>query len=120
MLKFYKKMQLVPCSAAERNGYIMKKIFRHIKRWNHWRKCSLNSKWNKLLVLLGVIKSPSFHANEAIEAMDMMSILQEAFYDALSNYDALSKNFQSISTEVDKLGKTFEEFNIQKEKNDEI
>ena len=37
----------------------MKKLFRHIKRWNRWRKRSMNGKIHKALVLLGVTKSPT-------------------------------------------------------------
>lgn len=38
----------------------MKKAIIHIKRWDKWRKRSLNSPFYKLLVLLGVIHSPTF------------------------------------------------------------
>lgn len=42
----------------------MKKKFRdlriHIKRWNSWRKYNSNSWLHKILVLLGVIHSPTF------------------------------------------------------------
>lgn len=33
----------------------------HIRRWNTWRKRSLDSKMHKLLVLFGIIKSPSMY-----------------------------------------------------------
>lgn len=33
---------------------------KHIKRWNEWRKHNINSPLHKLLVLLGIIKSPTF------------------------------------------------------------
>lgn len=38
----------------------MKKIIKHIKRWNKWRKRCVNNKFHKLLVLLGVVQSPTF------------------------------------------------------------
>ena len=38
----------------------MCKFKRHIKRWNYWRKSNTNNKIHKLLVLLGIIKSPTF------------------------------------------------------------
>lgn len=37
----------------------MKKIIDHIRRWNIWRKHSLNSNLHKFLVLIGFIKSPT-------------------------------------------------------------
>lgn len=33
---------------------------KHIKRWNEWRKRNINSSFYKLLVLLGIVKSPTF------------------------------------------------------------
>lgn len=38
----------------------MTKIRRHIKCWNVWRLHNTNNKIHKILVLLGVIKSPTF------------------------------------------------------------
>lgn len=35
------------------------KIIKHIKRWNVWRKHNVNSKLHKILVLFGIIKSPT-------------------------------------------------------------
>lgn len=35
------------------------KLLNHIERWNIWRKHNTNSKIHHLLVLLGVIKSPT-------------------------------------------------------------
>lgn len=35
-------------------------IVNHIKRWNIWRKGSLNGLFYKLAVLFGIIKFPSF------------------------------------------------------------
>ena len=45
--------------SAPMSRYQMKKIFRHIKRWNRWRKRCLNGKLHKALVLLGITKSPT-------------------------------------------------------------
>lgn len=36
----------------------MKKIIKHIQRWNIWRKTNLNGPLHKFLVLVGLIKSP--------------------------------------------------------------
>ena len=35
-------------------------MIKHFKRWNGWRKHNLNSRFYKLLVLLGIVKSPTF------------------------------------------------------------
>nr|DAN66412.1 MAG TPA: TIP39 peptide [Caudoviricetes sp.] len=39
----------------------MKKLINHIRRWNIWRKHCLNSNFHKILVLFGVIKSPTMN-----------------------------------------------------------
>ena len=36
------------------------RLIKHIKRWNKWRKGSLNSWWWKFLVLIGIGKLPTF------------------------------------------------------------
>ena len=36
-------------------------IIKHIKRWNVWRKHNKNSIAHKILVLFGIIKSPTFY-----------------------------------------------------------
>lgn len=38
----------------------MKNLIRHIRRWNKWRKCSMNTNMDKLLVLLNITSSPTF------------------------------------------------------------
>lgn len=35
------------------------RVVNHFRRWNIWRKHSLNKPLHKLLVLFGVIKSPT-------------------------------------------------------------
>lgn len=40
-------------------------MIKHIKVWNKWRKKSLNSKIYKLLVLLGISRSPTFQLEKA-------------------------------------------------------
>jgi hypothetical protein len=37
----------------------MNKVIRHIRRWNIWRKRSCNGWFYKLLVLLGITRSPT-------------------------------------------------------------
>lgn len=39
----------------------MERIIKHFKRWNVWRKYNKNGIWHKILVLFGVIKSPTFN-----------------------------------------------------------
>ena len=39
----------------------MRKILKHIERWNVWRKYNNNSIAHKILVLFGIIKSPTFY-----------------------------------------------------------
>lgn len=38
----------------------MKKLFNHIVRWNSWRKYNTNAWLYKILVLLGICRSPTF------------------------------------------------------------
>lgn len=37
----------------------MDELIKHVKRWNEWRKYNGNSPLYKLLVLLGIVKSPT-------------------------------------------------------------
>ena len=39
----------------------MKRIIKHIRRWNIWRKDNRNSRLHKLLVLLGLRQSPTLN-----------------------------------------------------------
>lgn len=41
---------------------MIKRQIEHIKKWNKWRKYSLNSPISKLLVLFNIIKSPTFES----------------------------------------------------------
>jgi hypothetical protein len=38
----------------------MNKTLKHIRKWNRWRKCSLDSKLYKIGVLLKFVNSPTF------------------------------------------------------------
>lgn len=40
---------------------IMKKLVAHIKRWNKWRKINSNGHLYHILVLFGIVKSPTFY-----------------------------------------------------------
>ena len=39
---------------------MMENLFGHIRRWNYWRKRNENGHLHHILVLLGVVKSPTF------------------------------------------------------------
>lgn len=39
---------------------VMKNPSCHIRRWNRWRKRNANGHLHHILVLLGVVKSPTF------------------------------------------------------------
>lgn len=39
----------------------MKKLIRHFKRWNIWRKHNANGPIHHFLVLIGLIESPTMH-----------------------------------------------------------
>ena len=54
----------------------MKKIIKHIQRWNIWRKNSLNGPLHKFLVLVGLRKSPSMRF---ILTPDEIKEFEEAF-----------------------------------------
>lgn len=58
----------------------MNKIIKHIRRWNVWRKNNLNSKRYKILVLLGIIKSPSFYH---VWLPEECEAFQKGFYEGL-------------------------------------
>lgn len=45
-------------------------MIKRFKRWNCWRKHSLNSKLYKFLVLIGVISSPTFILTMTDEEFD--------------------------------------------------
>ena len=54
-----------------------------LKVWKHWNKKCVNSKMYKLLVLLGVIQSPSFYnsyiyAKHCLDHADSLSDILEA------------------------------------------
>lgn len=38
----------------------IRKIIKHYRVWNYWRKLNSNSKFHKFLVLIGFIHSPTF------------------------------------------------------------
>lgn len=65
------------------------KLVRHIKRWNKWRKGSMNSKFYKFLVLLGLYKSPTFALMLTDEEEEA---IHKAFMDVLDQRVERMKN----------------------------
>lgn len=58
----------------------MKRLIKHFKRWNKWRKGCFNSRLYKFLVLIGLVKSPSFAWTFTD---DEISEMRKGFDDAL-------------------------------------
>lgn len=54
----------------------MKKLINHIRRWNIWRKHCLNSNFHKILVLFGVIKSPTMNIMLLPEAEALLPYIE--------------------------------------------
>lgn len=52
----------------------MARLIEHIKRWNVWRKYNRNGITHKILVLFGIIRSPTFLCTWTAEEA-------QAFYD---------------------------------------
>ena len=51
---------------------VMKNLSRHIRRWNYWRKRNVNGRLHHILVLLGVVKSPTFAFTLLPEEIDIL------------------------------------------------
>ena len=54
----------------------MKKIIKHIQRWNIWRKRNSNGPLHKFLVLIGFMKSPTM---QLTWTPDEIKEIEEAF-----------------------------------------
>lgn len=50
---------------------VMKNLSSHIRRWNRWRKRNTNGHLHHILVLLGVVKSPTFAFTLLSEEIDV-------------------------------------------------
>lgn len=49
--------------------YIVESVtapFKHIRKWNRWRKYNTNSKVYKFLVLMGFVYSPTFYMTDCV------------------------------------------------------
>lgn len=53
---------------------VMKNLSHHIRRWNHWRKRNANGHLHHILVLLGVVKSPTFAFTLLPEEIDLFDL----------------------------------------------
>lgn len=62
---------------------IMKNLFGHIRRWNYWRKRNTNGRLHHILVLLGVVKSPTFAFTLLPEEIDILDEQLEAYRKAI-------------------------------------
>lgn len=53
---------------------VMKNLSRHIRRWNYWRKRNANGHLHHILVLLGVVKPPTFIFTLLPEEIDFFDL----------------------------------------------
>lgn len=75
----------------------MKKIIKHCKAWNCWRKQNLNSKFHKIMVLFGLRRSPTLEQTTK-NHMDPFKNLGVSFDEASEAIHDLNK----------KIGEAFE------------
>lgn len=57
----------------------MKRLIKHIRLWNEWRKVNRNNSIHKFLVLIGARKSPTFddwvaHPEARLRIMNMIDL----------------------------------------------
>lgn len=62
----------------------LKRLKRHFKKWLEWRQSNRNSKLHQLLVLLGLIQSPTFIL---FWTKEERAAFIKGFNDALEEYD---------------------------------
>lgn len=63
----------------------MKKFILHVQRWNVWRKKSANTRVQKILVLFGIIKSPTMQITMLAEEADKYIETFERSVNAISD-----------------------------------
>lgn len=68
------------------------KLINHIKRWNAWRKHCLNGKMYKVLVLIGLLKSPTLALTLTEEECQQ---LRQAFDRACNSTVEQFNNFEN-------------------------
>lgn len=60
----------------------MKKLIRHIRRWNYWRKNNVNGRIHHFLVFIGLVESPTFSLTFLPEEMpDIDKYIQKLMSD---------------------------------------
>lgn len=62
-------------------------MFKHFKLWNDWRKHNLNNTFHKILVLFGIIKSPTFESYK--QAKVIYKFFMEGFEKGLEEGEEL-------------------------------
>lgn len=67
-------------------------IFRHIRRWNKWRKGNLNSHFYQFLVLIGFVKSPTM----ALVLLDDEDVDIHDILDRFEKENNKMKNFKLV------------------------
>ena len=82
-------------------------MIKHIKVWNIWRKKSLNRKGYKLLILLGILRSPTFQ-------------VEKAFYGFKWDLDAAISNISTFSRDIAAYCSRTEIYNNTKDQLSEI
>ena len=69
---------------------MIKRQIEHVKKWNEWRKYSLNSPISKLLVLFNIIKSPTFESYlTEKERKDFVEKFSRAYETEKANHEAM-------------------------------
>ena len=51
---------------------VMKNLSCHIRRWKYWRKRNTNGRLHRILVFLGIVKSPTFAFTLLPEEIDIL------------------------------------------------
>ena len=67
---------------------MLKRIKRHIKKWNEWRKHNTNGKLHKFLVLIGLVHSLTFSIQLTREDIDRIGkAINEGIKEGLKAYE---------------------------------
>lgn len=80
----------------------MRKLIKHLKIWNRWRKSNRNSCWHKLLVLFGE-KCPSYYT--IMWQMDFYEGYMKSYKEERKKIKKYLKNGGMIAKEGAELGK---------------
>lgn len=75
---------------------MIRKLVNHIRLWNTWRKNCANNWWHKLLVLLGLRRSPTLQ-------------VQKAFADAGESIREFADNVWRTSESMKEMARIFNE-----------